>query len=166
MRTSLWWSQLKEQHGLARDEIILPFNRADGSVAFSNKVKAEELVSPFSSKIRVAKQLDSFSAPEPLSLCTAFMSESRVKTLTETLDTSKAVEPNGISPLLLRLFCAELSPVYNTLFNTCMKQGYWPQSWKSARVIPVHKKGTKITKKKKKKEIPTSFSVANTIEYF
>ncbi len=61
----------------------------------------------------------------------------------ETLDTSKAVGPDGISPLILRQCCAELEPVYATLFNTCMQQEYWPQAWKSARVRPMHKRGSK-----------------------
>ncbi len=77
------------------------------------------------------------------SVCKVAIKESRVKTLMETLDTSKAVGPDGISPQILRQCCAELAPVYATLFNSCMQQGYWPQAWKCASVVPVHKRGSK-----------------------
>ena len=144
--TKLWWNLVKEQQGLARDDIIPPLNKEDGTVAFTNKEKAEELATYFSNKMKVAQP---HKLPPKLicrthtSLHTVSINESRVKSLMKTLDTSKAVGPDGISPLILRQCCDELALVYATLFNTCMKQGYWPQAWKSARVVPVHKKGSK-----------------------
>lgn len=144
--TKQWWSTVKEQQGLARDDIIPPLTRVDGTAAFSSKDKAEELARHFSDKMRVAQP----HKPPPqliyrtqASLSTTIIHESRVRNLLSSLDTSKAVGPDGISPHLLRQCCMELAPVYATLFNSCLQQHYWPKLWKIARVVPVHKKGGK-----------------------
>ena len=105
MGTKQWWSLVKEQQGLARDDILPPINRNDGTIAFSNKEKAEELASHFSNKMKVGRP----HKPPPRLICrtqasidTAVIRELRVRSLLSSLDTSKAVGPDGISPLLLR----------------------------------------------------------------
>ena len=53
MGTKMWWNLVKEQQGLARDDIIPPLNKSDGTTAFTNKEKAEELASFFCNKMTV-----------------------------------------------------------------------------------------------------------------
>ena len=89
---------------------------------------------------------------------------SRVKALMQILDISKVVEPDGISACILQRCCAELAPAYTTIFNTCMQQRFWPQSWKSARVVPVHKKRT--TKYCKRKTTFQYISIINSVQIF
>ena len=74
-------------------------------------------------------------------LSTITVTDSAVKEVLLTLDSSKAAGPGDICPLLLQNCVAELSPVFVELFNNCFKEKTWPKLWKTGRVIPVHKKG-------------------------
>ncbi len=150
MGTKQWWSTVKEQQGLANDDLIPPLTLSDGTVSFKRKDKAEALAQHFSSKMKVPqphKETPQLIRRTEASLNTIYTDVKKVKALLSSLDTTKAVGPDGISPLLLRNCNAELAPVFTKIFNTCLHQSYWPQLWKSARVVPVHKKGKKTCPK-------------------
>lgn len=42
LRTKFWWHLVKEQQGIARDDILPPLNMDDGPIALTNKEKVEE----------------------------------------------------------------------------------------------------------------------------
>ncbi len=66
---------------------------------------------------------------------------SDVFTILSTLKTNKAPGVDGISPGLLR-FCARgIACSLTCLFNRSFELSQFPQAWKYALVIPVHKKG-------------------------
>ena len=70
-----------------------------------------------------------------------------VMDLLKHLDTDKAVGSDGVSPHFLRNCAEEIAPVMTTLFQTCLREEKWPNIWKHAKVIPVHKKDSKTNPK-------------------
>ncbi|XP_069164081.1 uncharacterized protein [Procambarus clarkii] len=88
-------------------------------------------------------------APSTVSRMTeVVIKQAQVLHLLNTLDTSKAVGPDKVSPRLLRN-CADLrtrllllllAPPLTFLFQLCLVQGMWPSLWKKVDFVPVHKK--------------------------
>ena len=56
------------------------------------------------------------------------------------LDPSKATGPDGISAHILIECSEQVAPSLCSLFNHSLRTGRFPSEWKSADVIPVHKK--------------------------
>ena len=77
--------------------------------------------------------------------CTAALSHVRfrpatVARLLRQLDPSKATGPDGIPAQVLKICAVELSSPLSSLFSACFRQGVYPSLWKTANVVPVHKK--------------------------
>ena len=68
---------------------------------------------------------------------------SEVQHILSKLDINKALGSDGVSPHLLRNCAQEVAPILTTIFQYCLKKGKWPQIWKVARIVPVHKKEAK-----------------------
>ena len=60
------------------------------------------------------------------------------------LNSNKSHGPNGIPTKILQLMVHELSPVIENLFNLSFLQGKFPSLLKVAKVIPLHKKSSKL----------------------
>lgn len=60
--------------------------------------------------------------------------------LLSTLDTSRATGPDGIDNQLLKEAAPIISPILTRLFNIPLNQESYPDQWKLAHVIPLHKK--------------------------
>jgi len=58
-----------------------------------------------------------------------------------SLDPQKATGPDGIGNKILKEVALPLSKPLSELFNFCLSQGTYPEQWKVAQVIPIHKKG-------------------------
>ena len=57
------------------------------------------------------------------------------------LDASKAAGWDGVSPRVVKAVSRELAGPLACLYNCCMREGHYPQCFKTARVIPVFKGG-------------------------
>jgi len=64
-----------------------------------------------------------------------------VRRTLQSLDTSKASGPDGIPAIVLKQCARVLATPLAKLFNLSLKQGYFPEKWKEARVQPAFKKG-------------------------
>ena len=62
----------------------------------------------------------------------------------DALDISKASGPNGIPVFLLKTFKDFFSHWLSKLVNTCFVKGEFPSLLKTAKVIPLHKKDSKL----------------------
>ena len=132
------------QQGLARDDIIPPLQKEDGTCASKLEEKLEVLGHYFASKMKVReceREVPDVPLKTSHTLSTITVTENTVKEVLLTLDSSKAAGPDDICPVLLQNCAAELSPVFVELFKNCFKEKTWPKLWKTGRVIPVHKKG-------------------------
>jgi hypothetical protein len=59
------------------------------------------------------------------------------------LDPNKAAGPDGIPPRLLKETAQQIAPSLTELFNRSLSCGVFPDDWKLANIVPVHKKGDK-----------------------
>lgn len=71
----------------------------------------------------------------------------KVKKVLNSLDISKAMGPDKVSPWVLKKCALELSESLSALFNRSMNRGEIPNQWLTANVIPIHKKGEKTSAK-------------------
>ncbi len=58
------------------------------------------------------------------------------------LNTKKATGPDNIGNLLLKRCAPSISRVLTRIFNLSLSLGEFPQSWKIANIVPIHKKGS------------------------
>ena len=80
------------------------------------------------------------SCPEDL-LCTT----DEVLFLIQTLDSSKANGPDGVSAQMLKTTAHSIAPSITKLFNLSISHGRFPESWKTSTVVPKsanHKEAT------------------------
>nr|XP_027227562.1 uncharacterized protein LOC113819537 [Penaeus vannamei] len=63
----------------------------------------------------------------------------------KSLDVTKAVGPDRISPHTLVNCADQLATPLAALFQACMAQKIWPKIWKTANVVAIHKKMSKTS---------------------
>ena len=71
------------------------------------------------------------------------MSVDEMRNLLKSLDTSKACGPDGIPALLLKECCEQVAPSLCAIFNQSLSSSSLPTEWKSADIVPIHKKDSK-----------------------
>ena len=82
-----------------------------------------------------------FNSHCPVSLCHITITEADVYEALVSLNTSKAMGPDGIPPILLSKCASVLYIPLHYLFNLTLKFGYLPCEWKVHKIIPVFKSG-------------------------
>ena len=70
-------------------------------------------------------------------------SKSQITTLIRKLNTNKSHGHDGITANLLKLCDDSISTPLEIIYSNCLKKGYFPDKWKKANVIPIHKKNAK-----------------------
>ena len=70
-----------------------------------------------------------------------FITVKQVRRVIQRLDSSKSSGPDGIPVIVYKQLSPELSPVLCKLFRKCVATSEFPSCWKTARVVPVPKKG-------------------------
>nr|VZH96341.1 unnamed protein product [Spirometra erinaceieuropaei] len=71
--------------------------------------------------------------------------EATVRKELMTLNESKSPGPDDIPPKLLKELAAELAKPFSMLFQASIEGGCLPADWKSARITPLHKGGSKAS---------------------
>ncbi|XP_055589747.1 uncharacterized protein LOC129741945 [Uranotaenia lowii] len=69
--------------------------------------------------------------------------EQEVLILINNLDSSKSPGPDGISAQFVKTHHNILAPLIRDIFNDCIQSGGFPESLKTAHVIPIYKAGKK-----------------------
>lgn len=76
-------------------------------------------------------------------LHTINISEDFVKTLLRSIDTNKGAGSDKIPPIFYVKCVDSLAAPIACVFNRCFREGFFPRIWKTAHIVPIHKKGTK-----------------------
>jgi len=71
------------------------------------------------------------------------ISESEVENCIKHLNNTKSVGIDGIEVKLLKAVSSEIAPTLSFNFNSCLERGYYPDCFKVAIVIPLHKAGSR-----------------------
>ena len=76
-------------------------------------------------------------------MCDLSISAEDVRVLLSKLDVSKSMGPDEIHPKILKFLSSNESFIFaiTKLFNKCIKDENIPSIWKTAIVVPIHKKG-------------------------
>ena len=137
-----WWRTVKRVLGKGSFRSFPPM-RYNDTYLTENRDKATAFNSSFLSNSNIdtshAQLPPSINHQENLTTITA--SEQEVYDLLLSLDTSKATGPDGISAKLLFEAGRAIVPTLTRLFNLCLTLSKFPQMWKYANVLPLHKKG-------------------------
>ena len=78
-----------------------------------------------------------------INLCNLHFSIDKIQSELKSLDASKGPGPDGIPSIFLKNTCDTLCFPLFILFNKCISMGVFPEIWKRANIVPVHKGGSK-----------------------
>ena len=70
-------------------------------------------------------------------------SSNHIARIIRDLDPNKVHGHDMISISMLKICCASISKPLEIIFKSCIEKGQFPNEWKKANVVPVHKKGDK-----------------------
>ena len=85
--------------------------------------------------------------PTPSSLVSVFpVSDEKILNFIRSLNPNKAHGWDGISVRMIKLNDTDLITPLKIIFTNCLKRGLFPEIWKYANVVPVHKKNEKNLK--------------------
>jgi hypothetical protein len=68
-------------------------------------------------------------------------SQKEVRQIIEGFDPRKAPGSDGITNNILTLVFASIPKTVTSIYNECLKRGYFPKEWKLAKIIPIIKPG-------------------------
>ena len=141
----VWWSLVKEfyQKQASSRNLSKPLN-VNGKVISEDTEKANVLNNYFVQQTNI--QSNGISPPNLPNTGTSHLNTinikaSTVKDMTEILNTSKSCGPDPISPLLIKKTGKTIAPILAKIFNYSIKSSVFPDKWKLAFVVPIHKKG-------------------------
>ena len=86
-------------------------------------------------------------APVPTSQISEFLISDKILNIIRSLNPDKAHGWDDISVRMIKLSDAALVTPLKIIFTNCLKYGVFPEVWKCANVVPVHKKNEKNLKK-------------------
>ncbi|CAK1596057.1 unnamed protein product [Parnassius mnemosyne] len=141
--TRAFWSLAKAVQGNFCKPSLPSLHREDDSLAHDAKDKADLLGSLFASNSTLD---DGGKTPPTIPRCECSMpdvlfSQRSIRKALLSLDIQKSSGPDGIPSIVLRTCAPELAPVLTRLFRYSYSQGVVPNSWKTAFVHPIPKKG-------------------------
>jgi ribonuclease HI len=68
-------------------------------------------------------------------------SQDEVRQIIEGFNPKKAPGPDGITSDILTLVFKSIPKTVTSIYNECLKRGYFPREWKIAKIIPIVKPG-------------------------
>ena len=138
-----YWSFLK---CVTNKSSVSPVLRAsDGNTVTDDQGRAELLSQAFSAKftqpnVTVLPEAPDFDIDN---LSRLHVSEAAVRTALEAVPVNKACGPDNISARIIVECADELVVPIAKICNASISSGVFPERWKQASIIPIHKKGDK-----------------------
>jgi hypothetical protein len=119
--------------------------KEDGTKTANDKETAEELCKFFKSVFvnETDDQMPDFPRRTGRILDKIETTPEEVKKLLSKLKEDKTPGPDNLHPKFLKECASSLSEPLSILFNRSLSAGVLPRDWKTARVTPIHKKGTR-----------------------
>ena len=148
LKDKQWWSVLKSAAGASHGSSIPCLVDDAGHQLRINAAKANCLGRYFANKCSLGDDdlgpgdLPHVRQPGVTPLSRIHFRLQTVKRLLNQLDVGKASGPDNIPARVLKECSHELASPLTSLFALCFRKGVQPEAWKSARVVPVYKKGS------------------------
>ena len=152
MRNKQWWSTLKAAGGDGRQCSIPVIRDANGTEHVTSQDKANCFGRFFSAKCSLvddlnADDLPDFSRRGNSALHRVRFRPATIKRHLRQLDPSKATGPDGIPARVLKHCAKALCLPLSRLFALCFQRGVQPSLWKTANVVPIHKRQSRTAMK-------------------
>ncbi|CAH2084216.1 unnamed protein product [Euphydryas editha] len=88
--------------------------------------------------------LTGFSNPNIPQIGKIEFNESEILKFVKSLDIQKGAGPDNLPPLFVRRCGPAIAFPLTLIFNRSLSEGVFPDEWKKARIVPVHKKGDRM----------------------
>ena len=144
--TKDWWKLVKQVSNISKKTQGIGTLINDNGTAVTEDIDKANLLNSFFASQSIINDAgiqlpfsDDGIRPHNI-LDTIIITPQNVLDILETLDTSKAVGPDMLSPRLLKEAAVELSVPLSKLFNLSLSRKTFPSQWKIANVVPVFKK--------------------------
>jgi hypothetical protein len=145
MNPKLFWSFIKSKKG---NKGSYPQTMTDGQIITSSGLEICELFgSYFEGVYSVPGLANSNMSNEYISLMdrysqpitTPVISEETILKSLKSVNPNKGAGPDGIPPFFIVACADELLPALHFIFNRSLQSGVFPELWRMAKVVPVHK---------------------------
>ena len=152
MRNKQWWSTLKAAGGDGRQCSIPVIRDANGTEHVTSQDKANCFGRFFSAKCSLVDDLNADDLPDFSRRGNSALHRVRFRPATierhlRQLDPSKATGPDGIPARVLKHCAKALCLPLSRLFALCFQRGVQPSLWKTANVVPIHKRQSRTAMK-------------------
>lgn len=77
------------------------------------------------------------------SLCNISLSATDVENCLKSLDANKGAGTDGVAPVFIKRCAKSLTKPLHHIFNKSLQEGIFPDAWKEALIVPIHKSGDK-----------------------
>ena len=111
------------------------FNNNFSSIATKTKLNISFSHKHFSDFLKNRSNISIFVSPTD---------KTEIEDVISSLDSNKSVGPNSIPTKTLKLLKNDISSQLSEIFNICFSSDVFPSILKTAKVIPVHKKDSKL----------------------
>ena len=95
----------------------------------------------FAHEARVNRWYESL---RPTQNAQVFIEEAEIRKKITNLKNNKAPGVDNISNIIIKYLEPSLSKILYKIFNSCYNIGYFPLSWKVAKIVMIHKKDSKL----------------------
>ena len=141
-----YWSIIKSCYNGRKIPIILPLS-LNGKIIIDFNEKANLFNKYFSSQCNPLPN-DSKSPENQIYIAETILSSFNIEDeviskITNTLDINKAHGHDEVSTRILRLGDKSIVKSLSIMFNNCKLKNTFPNLWRKANVVPIHKKGEK-----------------------
>ena len=116
-------------------EISNIFNNYFSSIASKTKLNVSFSHKHFSDFLKNRSSISFFISPSD---------KTEIENVISSLDSNKSVGPNSIPTKILKLLKNDISSQLSEIFNISFSSGVFPSILKIAKVIPIHKKYSKL----------------------
>lgn len=143
--SKFWWKLSKSLLKGTNSEFneIPPLKKHDSTFAYEILDKANLLNEYFANISKVddsnsnLPNIPDYTMSSLQNLC---ITEEETLKILASLNISKAVGPDDVSPRVLHAGRKILSPILTKFFNASLSSGIYPDLWKRAHITPIHKK--------------------------
>ena len=139
-----WWALVKDFYSkTANKQNMIKLLLVNGIAITDDIAKANALNNFFIDQTKInTNGTDPPNLPKPTStLNTINIRATTVKDIIEIINTSKSCGPDPITPVLIKNTGKTIAPILSQIFNYSIKSSCFPDHWKLAHVMPIHKKG-------------------------
>lgn len=150
MSPKLFWSHIKAKRG---GSSVYPASLSDGLTTVSNNIEICDMFASYFSTVYTVDTVDTdfdeeynslspslkFLSNNSQCLTAPVIDKDTIFKKLKNIDCSKGHGPDGIPPIFISSCASELVEPLWLIYNKSLATGIFPEDWKTAKVVPIHK---------------------------